>query len=63
MKNLLSETPLDPDKKNKMNIDISGREAGEKILYTDPHFSEVGLFFFCADPSFPSAISPERGGL
>jgi len=23
--------------KDKMNIDISGRKAGEKILYTGPH--------------------------
>lgn len=37
METLPSGTPLDPDKKNKMNIDISPRKPGEAILYTGPH--------------------------
>lgn len=37
METLPSGTPLDPDNKSKMNIDISPRKPGEKILYTGPH--------------------------
>ena len=37
LETLPSGTPLDPENKNKMNIDISGRKPGEKILYTGPH--------------------------
>ena len=37
MTTLPSGTPLDPNSKSKMNIDISGRKAGEKLLYTGPH--------------------------
>jgi hypothetical protein len=42
--NLPSGTPLDPKSTNKMNIDISGRKPGEKLLYTGPH-----LCVTCAD--------------
>lgn len=56
MTNLPSGTPLDPNSTNpssspagpsgeaKMNIDISGRKPGEKLLYTGPH-----LCVTCAD--------------
>ena len=37
MDTLPSGTPLDPDNKNRMNIDISGRRPSEKLLYTGPH--------------------------
>ena len=46
METLPSGTPLDPNAnpsmnsgqgKNRMNIDISARKPGEKILYTGPH--------------------------
>ena len=37
METLPSGTPLDPNSKNRMNIDISARKPGEKILYTGPH--------------------------
>ena len=37
METLPSGTPLDPDRKDRMNIDISPRKPGEKILYTGPH--------------------------
>ena len=50
METLPSGTPLDPDAnpsqgaKARMNIDISSRKPGEKILYTGPH-----LCVTCAD--------------
>ena len=46
LENLPSGTPLDPQAnpsgqpgrgKPRMNIDISSRKTGEKILYTGPH--------------------------
>jgi hypothetical protein len=48
LETLPSGTPLDPHSnpssgtlgpsgQAKMNIDISGRKAGEKLLYTGPH--------------------------
>ena len=37
METLPSGTPLDPNSKSGMNIDISGRKPGEKLLYTGPH--------------------------
>ncbi len=37
METLPSGTPLNPNSGNKMNIDISPRKPGEKILYTGPH--------------------------
>jgi hypothetical protein len=46
METLPSGTPLDPNlnpsmdsgkEKARMNIDISGRKPGEKVLYTGPH--------------------------
>ncbi len=37
METLPSGTPLEPGNKNKMNIDISPRKPGEKVLYTGPH--------------------------
>lgn len=50
LETLPSGTPLDPQAdpakgaKARMNIDISGRKSGEKILYTGPH-----LCVTCAD--------------
>jgi hypothetical protein len=44
LETLPSGTPLDPNSKNKMNIDISARKPGEKFLYTGPH-----LCVTCAD--------------
>jgi hypothetical protein len=44
LETLPSGTPLDPQRKSKMNIDISARKPGEKILYTGPH-----LCVTCAD--------------
>jgi len=37
MTTLPSGTPLDPDHKGRMNIDISGRRVGDRLLYTGPH--------------------------
>ncbi len=37
METLPSGTPLNPDRANQMNIDISSRQPGEPVLYTGPH--------------------------
>lgn len=56
METLPSGTPLNPDPKNRMNIDISARKPGEKILYTGPH-----LCVTCAEESRTVSVYLKAG--
>lgn len=56
METLPSGTPLDSNNKNKMNIDISSRKPGEKILYTGPH-----LCVTCAEENHTVSVYLKAG--
>ncbi len=67
METLPSGTPFDPKsspsmdagkEKARMNIDISGRKPGEKLLYTGPH-----LCVTCADENRVMNIYLKAGDL
>lgn len=58
METLPSGTPLDPDKKEKMNIDISARRPGEKVLYTGPH-----LCVTCAEENRTVSVYLKTGDI
>jgi len=64
LETLPSGTPLDPQAnpalgaKARMNIDISGRKPGEKILYSGPH-----LCVTCADENRVMNIYLKAGDL